>query len=614
MKALSPGFFGPTRYDGQQVSVDRAITSIRIKCLNSKPDYLNLKEILIFNDHEEINDRIIPYCLVSQSSVYSKHSEIDQNSILLGKGTHTLKELEPWIELQFKPTYVRKIQILNRADIWGKRSKNLIVEVKAAGTDASWDLVFDATSDSYARSVYQEISETLSSYLPKPLLAEIDNSEALTALICNALKDHTLPIRALPWPLILKLVDIWSEHPSHSQTVITAAYLANQSTLGHETSFHNLAQPYMSESIVALLEALKQFESSGLIVPDIKNIISAHLAKSKEKSAWLDLENYAKTLLALTPNDPALLFDMGLAREKRGAHDDAREAYTRALNLSSRTTALHKYLFSSTHESIQCRIKLGDFIQENFQKIKTRAQQRPKSPDHNEYKIFSYWAQGLDEAPPIVKACHRQMLKHHPLGEIIYLDDTNFRYYVDIPDTLLKAVFHNKTFFSDVLRFYLLEKYGGIWIDSTCYLTAPIDTSAKTINEQRLTAFRRANKKRISVWFFAASRDSWIVKLICEALTEYWLQHDYVIDYFMLHHIFEILYFLDAGFRSEWDSHEQPLTSEAHRWYFKMHEKFTTDEFKDICAASNIHKLTYKVDAKIKSSDTFYSYAIRGFN
>jgi hypothetical protein len=184
---------------------------------------------------------------------------------------------------------------------------------------------------------------------------------------------------------------------------------------------------------------------------------------------------------------------------------------------------------------------------------------------------------------------------------------------VDIPEDTIRAISHNKTFFSDVLRFYLLAEYGGIWIDSTCYITAPLEIDYDSIEERRITAFRRTNKNRISVWYFAAAQSSYIVRLIKESLTCYWNFHDKPIDYFMLHHIFEILYFADNKFRDEWDSQNQPLTSEAHLWYFKLAEKFRLDELELICSRSSIHKLTYKVDHKITNSDNFYSYAIRGF-
>lgn len=614
MKALSPGYFGPTKYDGLTIRIDKIITNIKVKCLNSKPEYLNLKEILIFGQDGLLNENIILDGKVEQSSIYSKHSEVDTHAILQGKGTHTLKEIEPWIELKFDPSYVHSVQILNRPDIWGKRSKNLIVQTLSPNKEAEWELAFDANSDEYACSIFQQVIDALKPYISGPELKSITDNGSLISILAAHINDGKIPFKDFPWPLALKLVNIWSEKPSAAEVSITAAFLATQNTLGYNTSFHNLANPYMSESIIDLLGMLDRYKKFDLNIPDLKSLIQNHANKSKEKNAWLDMVNYTQMLLALNPDNPEFLFNLGLGQEKRGNHDEARASYSKALKNSKATTPLHNYLFSSTHESIQCRIELGSFIQKNFQAIKSRAKQRPSSNKDACYKIFSYWAQGLDNAPPIVKACHRQMLKHHAAQDIVYLDDTNFRYYVDIPKPILDSVFDNKTFFSDVLRFYLLEKYGGVWMDSTCYLTSPLDIASETLNKQRLTAFRRANKNRISVWFFAASKQSWIVKLIREALTEYWSNYDYVIDYFMLHHIFEILYFLDAEFRQEWDSHEQPLTSEAHQWYFSMNEEFNLKKYQEICAASNIHKLTYKVDSKIKSSDTFYSFAIRGFN
>ncbi|MBI6925132.1 hypothetical protein JET66_10725 [Pseudomonas putida] len=614
MNVQSPGYFGPTQTDGQTISIDATIIGVRIRCLNNKPDYLNLKEIAFFDHQQKINETVIREGSVRQSSIYTKHSAIDPYAILRGNGTHTLKELEPWVEINFTPIYIYSLMLLNRPDIWGKRCQNLVVEVKKVADPKSWQVIFDATSEQYKTEIVDTVIKNLAGIAQTIELTEGASTDSVIADLVTALHKHEISPEDLSWLSLLKLIDVWTETPTSPQIHLTAAFLAYQAKRGHGTSFHNLAQPYSGRKIIELQAALADFPPSNGPALDLRPIIRDHVRRAKEKNAWLDLQNYSQMLVALCPDDPNLLFDLGLAYEKRGLQNEAKLTYTEALKRCPEITPLHRYLFSSTHESIQCRITLGSFVQKNFKKIRSRAAQRTASESGGDYKIFSYWAQGLDQAPAIVKACYRQMHKHHKADDIVYLDDSNFRYYVDIPDAILNAVHHNKTFFSDVLRFYLLEKYGGVWMDSTCYLTSPIDLSAQTINSENITAFRRANKNRISVWYFAASRQSWVIKLIRETLTEYWQNFDYVIDYFMLHHIFEILYFLDAEFRREWDSHEQPLTSEAHRWYFKMHETFDADQYNEICAASNIHKLTYKIDSKIKSSNTFYSYAIRGFN
>ena len=85
--------------------------------------------------------------------------------------------------------------------------------------------------------------------------------------------------------------------------------------------------------------------------------------------------------------------------------------------------------------------------------------------------FFSYWDQGMDTAPPLVKRCIETHRKY--LGEkYILLDNSTISDWVDIPiEIKQKRSQMSTTHFSDILRLLLLEKYGGTWIDATVYLT-----------------------------------------------------------------------------------------------------------------------------------------------
>ncbi|WP_210236159.1 capsular polysaccharide synthesis protein, partial [Mesorhizobium sp. M4B.F.Ca.ET.203.01.1.1] len=47
--------------------------------------------------------------------------------------------------------------------------------------------------------------------------------------------------------------------------------------------------------------------------------------------------------------------------------------------------------------------------------------------------IWQYWAQGLANAPPLVKACMRSVQRHKGDRDLIVLDDTTVTNYVDLP-------------------------------------------------------------------------------------------------------------------------------------------------------------------------------------
>lgn len=92
--------------------------------------------------------------------------------------------------------------------------------------------------------------------------------------------------------------------------------------------------------------------------------------------------------------------------------------------------------------------------------------------------IWQYWAQGMENVPPLVRICMDSVDKYAaPDYQIIRLSDDNLADYVEIPDWLEKrrasgqiSVAH----FSDILRCMLLATYGGLWLDACTLLTGKL--------------------------------------------------------------------------------------------------------------------------------------------
>jgi hypothetical protein len=613
MNLPSAGHFGPTSYDCLDVELPEVIGALRISCSNDTPDYLNLQGIEFWSECGVLDLERIGEVQVEQSSIYVKNSDADPSAIFLSKGIHTLKEESPYVLITFKnPLRAKRLKIFNRDDYWGKRSKNLMVEVKLLG-DVVWSKLVDLKSADYLEQINQIIHQNLSEIASNNDISENPIEHTLNDL----LHSKTPNLFSIHWPMIIKAFPIWDKKPreiTRSQVLVTACYLLAQQHLGEPISLFNIGMPFLSQHAPVLQDTLNHLCTVfGVETVNVEIILYHTALAKKQKHVWHELKDIAETLIIIAPNTAGYHYDLGLANEKLALKEAAYDAYKNALKLEPTFKQLHMQLFDSTFESMACRVELANFMHSHIDDIQRRAHSFKPKYENKNYKIFSYWAQGLSQAPAIVKACHRQLFKHHDANDIVYLDDTNYKYYVDIPLEIQSKLSQNKTFFSDVLRFFLLCEYGGTWIDSTCYLTAPLSIDFETVERNRITAFRRANKVRISAWFFSCSQSSYISRMMKESLLQYWSHYDKAIDYFILHHIFEILYFMDPDFQAEWDHHEQPLTSEAHKWYFKQQHPYSAAEHESICLASPIHKLTYKIDEKILNSDNFYSYAIRGF-
>lgn len=109
----------------------------------------------------------------------------------------------------------------------------------------------------------------------------------------------------------------------------------------------------------------------------------------------------------------------------------------------------------------------------------------------DERNIFVLWWQGFDNASFVVKKCLESIYKYYSDWNIVKLDRNNIFDYVTFPDEI-KGKFHfdgvDKSIkndrigddisiqtFSDLVRFQLLYKYGGVWIDSTIFFTKKFD-------------------------------------------------------------------------------------------------------------------------------------------
>lgn len=94
-----------------------------------------------------------------------------------------------------------------------------------------------------------------------------------------------------------------------------------------------------------------------------------------------------------------------------------------------------------------------------------------------ERHIWTLWWQGEENAPDVVKECFASMREHKGDAQLHILDSGNLEKYIAIPPMILEK-FHagniSLTHLSDIIRFELLCKYGGLWIDSTVFLAGDI--------------------------------------------------------------------------------------------------------------------------------------------
>jgi hypothetical protein len=119
-------------------------------------------------------------------------------------------------------------------------------------------------------------------------------------------------------------------------------------------------------------------------------------------------------------------------------------------------------------------------------------------------RIWILWFQGDEGMPWLVQRCYESWVECNPSWEVILLSDANLNQYVDLDYSSLSYL--GKAPLSDLIRFELLAKYGGVWVDATCLCMRPLENWLPGYFKSGFFAFARPGRDRpIASWFIASS-------------------------------------------------------------------------------------------------------------
>ena len=241
-------------------------------------------------------------------------------------------------------------------------------------------------------------------------------------------------------------------------------------------------------------------------------------------------------------------------------------------------------------------------------------QLQPKKNIKNSEKIiWQYWGQGLsrNEVPEVIQICFDSVDKYKGDYKVIRLCDDDLKEYIDLPQYVYEKYNNgtfNKAHFSDLVRLALLSTYGGVWLDATILLTAPLEdklSSNKWFMYQR--DWIQEDKKRwhrTYAYYFSWHRDfkvrllnsviyaregSIVISDFFQLLLYYWKTENDVKDYFF----FQILF---TQYMNRFPERNCLIISDCLPNLLQMHitgsyRKYSVAE---ILKKVSIHKLSYK--------------------
>lgn len=216
------------------------------------------------------------------------------------------------------------------------------------------------------------------------------------------------------------------------------------------------------------------------------------------------------------------------------------------------------------------------------------------------------WLQ--DNPPEVIQMFFDSIKRFYP--ELIIITEKNITDYVDVPNYIWKKFkdgIISATHFSDYVRSALLDKHGGIWIDSTYYMLAPIP---RYISKAKSFAFKSHETDMISNNFLKFKKNNYLIKTMRVFLEQYWKQEDFLIHYFFFHIYFMLAVKNDPQCAAIWKSIPFALNTNPQFLLHFLSHNFDEDILKYVRQTSFMYKLTYKDKGAEDNPNSWYWYLI----
>lgn len=222
-------------------------------------------------------------------------------------------------------------------------------------------------------------------------------------------------------------------------------------------------------------------------------------------------------------------------------------------------------------------------------------------------KIFTIWLQGEDSAPELVKSCFCSV-RRNCKQEFVILDENTLFKYITLPDYIMekrrRGLIKN-AHFADICRVELLYRYGGIWLDATAFVTAPIPNDIMTQDFFVYMAGDIWGYSFIQNCFIRARHGSYLLAAWRAMIFEYWKNNNHAMDYLVHQLLFKTLVENDTRAKKYFKKmpriNQDPLY--ILRWEI-WNQKFNRDTFDALSENAFFQKLTY-FDSKKVIPDSF---------
>lgn len=231
------------------------------------------------------------------------------------------------------------------------------------------------------------------------------------------------------------------------------------------------------------------------------------------------------------------------------------------------------------------------------------------------YRIWVFWWQGEDNMPELVKGCYSQLCAYN--NNVVLITKDNINQHCHIPQYIYDKVKNGNisfTHFSDIIRVTLLAEHGGMWLDSTCWITGEIPADVKKlplITPKTLNApdFPWWSNSRWCSWclgtniknnlLFTFTKDLYFIFFEKYSHFPFYLMQDYLYDY-AYRNMPEVRQMIDAVPENN---------VKRGQLHFMLNKPWNQQEYNDMTKDNWVFKLSYKTIWKTacNGQPTFYA-------
>lgn len=240
-------------------------------------------------------------------------------------------------------------------------------------------------------------------------------------------------------------------------------------------------------------------------------------------------------------------------------------------------------------------------------------------PGKDSGKVFSIWLQGEESAPPIVRACIESARKQ--FGErYVLLDARNLADYVTLPDYIEEKFRKGKikpAHYADICRVELLYRYGGYWLDTTCYVTSAIPQEISSQDFFMFTVGDIGAKYGYSFvqnCFIRSTTGSFLLGAWRAMIHAYWKDEDCTADYFVHQLLFMTLVQKNSKAAGIYADIPKITHGATHcLWWAWADKPYDRETFRRLTCDAFFQKTTYKdPNAQNPVQGSFADHMING--